>query len=177
MALVLEVLGELARERGLSGTLQAGEHDHRWRKLGVPQTPSFAAQDRDQFLVDDLDDLLRGVQRPADLLAYRSQFDRGNELAHNRQCDVGLEQRNANLASGGIDIGLGQPTLASQSGENLVQPVRQCVEHSRTPQQVRNASPPGYGTSGRPTEPLPGTTTVHLHDLARTYSRPRPPST
>ena len=35
--------------------------------LGEPQPPGLAAEDRDQFLVDDLDDLLRRVQRLGDL--------------------------------------------------------------------------------------------------------------
>ena len=35
----------------------------------------------DELLVDDLDDLLRGVQRLADLLAARALLDRVDELA------------------------------------------------------------------------------------------------
>jgi hypothetical protein len=43
--------------------LQAGEHHHgRWR-LGECQLPGLAPEDADEFFVDDLDDLLRRVER------------------------------------------------------------------------------------------------------------------
>ena len=63
VALVLEPERELAGQRRLAGALQAGEHDHRRRVLGEAQPPGLAAEDLDELLVDDLDDLLRGVER------------------------------------------------------------------------------------------------------------------
>jgi hypothetical protein len=64
---ILEPVAELAGEGGLAGTLQAGEHDDRRRvlreierALSVPPPPP--AEDADELLVDDLDDLLRGVE-------------------------------------------------------------------------------------------------------------------
>ena len=53
----------------------------------------------DELLVDDLDDLLRRVQRLRDLRAERPLLDRGDELADDGQRDVGLEQRDADLAA------------------------------------------------------------------------------
>ena len=67
VALVLQPQGQLAGQRRLAGPLEAGQHDHRRRVLGEPQPPGLAAEDRDELLVDDLDDLLGRVQRPADL--------------------------------------------------------------------------------------------------------------
>ena len=64
MPLVAQPLGQLAGQRGLTGALQAGQHDHRRRILGEDQLPRLAAQDPDEFLVDDLDDLLGRVERP-----------------------------------------------------------------------------------------------------------------
>ena len=61
----LEPVGQLAGQRRLAGALQAGQHDHRRRGLGEPQPAGLAAEDRDELLVDDLDDLLGRVQRLA----------------------------------------------------------------------------------------------------------------
>ena len=76
LALLLEPERELGGERGLSGTLEAGEHDDGRAALRVAQPPGLAAEDVDELLVDDLDDLLGGVQRPADLLAAGPLLDR-----------------------------------------------------------------------------------------------------
>jgi hypothetical protein len=64
--------------------------------------------------VDDLDDLLRRVERLRDLGAQRPLAHGGGELAHHRQRDVGVEQRAADLADGRVDVRLGQATLAAQ---------------------------------------------------------------
>ena len=62
--LALEPAGELAGQGRLAGALQAGQHDHGRRVLGELQPPGLAAEDADQLLVDDLDDLLAGFSAP-----------------------------------------------------------------------------------------------------------------
>src|SRR3954465_8777008 len=104
----LEPAAELAGERGLTGALQAGEHDHRRRLLGVADAPGLATEDADELLVDDLDDLLRRVQRLGDLRAAGAFLDRGDEGTDDRQGDVGLKQRDADLARRRVDVLLGQ---------------------------------------------------------------------
>ena len=69
-----------------------------------------------------------GLSALADLLAARALLDRGDELPHHRQRDVGLEQRDADLARGRVDVGVGQPALAAQVGEDRGEPVGQRVE-------------------------------------------------
>ena len=133
MALIAQPAAELAGQRRLAGTLQAGQHDHRRRVLGELQPAGLAAEDRDELLVDDLDDLLGRVQRPRDLFAQRARLDRGDELAHDRQGDVGLEQGDANLARNRVDIGLGEAAFAAQSGEDGREPVSEGVEHALQP--------------------------------------------
>ena len=64
-----EPLRQLAGERGLTGTLEAGEHDHRRRVLRELEAALLAAEDAHELLVDDLHDLLRGVERLVDLVA------------------------------------------------------------------------------------------------------------
>ena len=75
LALLLEPQRELGRQRRLAGALEAGEHDDRRAGLGVAQPAGLAAEDRDELVVDDLDDLLGRVERPADLLAAGALLD------------------------------------------------------------------------------------------------------
>jgi len=133
VALGLQPLRELARERRLAGALEAGQHDDRRRVLRVPDEPGLAAEDVDELLVDDLDDLLGRVQRLADLLARGPLLDRADEGLDDRQRDVRLEQRDPDLAGRRVDVGVGQPALAAQRREDLVQPVGEGVEHDREP--------------------------------------------
>jgi hypothetical protein len=91
VALALEPRPELAREGGLAGALQAREHDHARRLLGQPQPPRLAAEDPDELLVDDLDDLLRRVERTGDLGALGPLLDPRDERPDHRQRDVGLQ--------------------------------------------------------------------------------------
>src|SRR3712207_7670310 len=59
------------------------------------------------------------IRRPprSTLFPYTTLF----RSPHHRQGDVGLEQRDADLARGGVDVGVGQPALAPQAGEDLVE--------------------------------------------------------
>ena len=85
----------------------------------------------DELLVDDLDDLLRRVQRAGHLRRERPLLDRRGELADDRQGDVGLEQRRADLADGGVDVRLGQPALAAKALEGRGESVGEGGEHGR----------------------------------------------
>ena len=114
---------QLAGQRGLAGALQAREQDDRGRGLGHPHPPGLAAQQLDELLVDDLDDLLGGVQSPRHLGPDGALTHAIGELAHGGQGDVGLEQCHADLADRRGDVGLGEPTLAAQALEGGRQPV------------------------------------------------------
>ena len=54
---------------------------------------------------------------------------RGDELADHGQRDVGLEQRDPDLADGRVDVRLGQPALAAQVLEGRGEPVGEGGEH------------------------------------------------
>ena len=161
LALLLEPERELRGQRGLAGALEAGQHDHRRRGLGVAQPAGLAAEDRDELLVDDLDDLLGGVQRLADLLAARPLLDRVDELADHRQRDVGLEQGDPDLARGRVDVGLGEAALAAEVLEGLGEPVGERGEQvSPRSRWVRGSS-----LTGGPARPTPRpTSTVGARD-------------
>ena len=128
-ALLLEPAAELAGQRGLTRTLQTGEHDHGRRVLGELDPSRLATEDRDEFLVDDLDDLLGRVERLADLGAGGPLPDPVDELTDSRQRDVGLEQRDPDLTTRRVDVGLGEPALATKVLERGGKPVLKSVEH------------------------------------------------
>ena len=71
-----------------------------------------------------------GFSACGDLRARGALLDRGDELPDHRQRDVGLEQGDADLARGGVDVGVAQPALAAQAGEDLVEPVGEGLEHA-----------------------------------------------
>jgi hypothetical protein len=60
----VEQVRQLAREGRLAGTLEAGQHDDGGRGLGERQPSRSPPQDGHELLVDDLDDLLRGLSAP-----------------------------------------------------------------------------------------------------------------
>src|ERR1017187_7075594 len=85
VALLTEPEPQFRGERGLAGTLQASQHDHGRRHLGEPQPARLATEDPHEFLVDDLDDLLRRVQRGGDLFAGGTLLHPGDELPDHRK--------------------------------------------------------------------------------------------
>jgi hypothetical protein len=129
VALLPQPQRELPGQRRLTRALQAGEHDHRRRTLGEPQLPRLATEDADQFLVDDLDHLLGGVERSGQLGPPGPLLDRGDEVPDHAQVDVCLQQGDPDLAGGRVDVGFGQATLAPQGLEGRRQAVLQGVEH------------------------------------------------
>ena len=121
--------GQFSGERRLAGTLQARQHDHRGRGLGERQRPGLAAEDADELLVDDLDDLLGRVQRTGDLCALGALLDAGDEGTYDRKRDIRLQQGQPDLTGGGVDVGVGQPPLATEPREGSGQPVGQGFKH------------------------------------------------
>src|SRR5699024_5394769 len=62
VALLLEPVRQLARERRLAGALEAGQHDDGGRPLRELDATGLPAQDLDELRVHDLDDLLTRVE-------------------------------------------------------------------------------------------------------------------
>ena len=118
-------LDELAGEGGLAGTLEAGEHDDGGAGLGQADAAGLAAEDLDEFLVDDLHDLLARVQRPGNLGAEGTFADAAGELPHHGHGDVGVQQGTPDLADGGVNVRLGEAALATEILEGCCQPVRE----------------------------------------------------
>ena len=93
-AALLQHAAELAGGGRFAGALQAAHHQHGdfVRALEVQRMIDRAHQ-VDELLVDDADDLLARVERLQHLLADGLLRDVRHELAHDREADVGLEQR------------------------------------------------------------------------------------
>ena len=105
MAVFDEPLGELARERRLTGTLQAGEHDDGRRLLRELEPALLRRRGcAIELLVDDLHDLLGGVERLVDLVAEGALAHLAGEVLDDLERDVGVEQGAADLADGAVDI-------------------------------------------------------------------------
>ena len=128
-ALLAQVQRELAGGRRLARALQAGEQDD--RELPERETGLALAHQLRQLVVDDLHDLLAGRQALEDLLAERPLADGGDEVAHDREVDVRLEQREADLAHRTRDRLLVELALLAQVAEGALQLVGEAVEHSR----------------------------------------------
>jgi hypothetical protein len=71
--------------------------------------------------VDDLDDLLAGVELADDLGPEAALLDGRRELLDDLEVDVGLEQRETDLAHGLVDVVLGQRAVGADVGERLLE--------------------------------------------------------
>ncbi len=74
----------------------------------------IAAEHFDQRVVNDLHDLLAGLHRFDDGFADRLGADLGDEILDHRQGDVGLQQRDPNLAQGRFDVRLAERTAPGE---------------------------------------------------------------
>ena len=117
------MLGELGGRRRLAGALQAGHQDHRRRLRREVEVGNAFAHRRDQLAVDDADERLAGRQRSGDLGAERTLLDPGDEVANDRQRDVGLEQSDAHLAQHFLDVLVGDAGRAAHRLDESAQAV------------------------------------------------------
>jgi len=82
------------------------------------------------MVVDDLDHHLARRHRADDVLADRLLAHRGDKVAHHRQRDIGLQQRDADFTHRGGDIVLAERAAAAQPVENPAETIAKCVEHA-----------------------------------------------
>ncbi len=120
MAAFFEPCGQLARCGRLAGALQSGHQDHRGRLRGESEAGRVLAQQRDQLVADDLDDLLGGRERGQHFGADGLDADLLDQVADHVEVDVGFEQRHANLAQGVADVLFGERALAAKALEGAL---------------------------------------------------------
>ena len=151
MPVLLEQLRELAGEGRLAGALEAREHDDRRRVLGELQPALLAAEDRDELLVDDLHDLLRGIEGLADLVAERALAHLRRELLDDGEGDVGVEQGATDLADGSVDVRGRELALGAEVAEGLGETIGEGAEGCHGPPSLRER------ISALSARPAPGT--------------------
>ncbi len=101
--LLLEIHTELRDERGLAGTLEPHHHDRRF-PARENERLRFAAEQRGQFVMDDLDDLLGGREALEYVVAERPLLDSCDKILDDLVVHVRFEQRAANFSSGLLDV-------------------------------------------------------------------------
>ena len=79
----------------------------------------------------ELDDLLAGVEALEDVVPERLGLHPGDEVLDDLEVDVGLEQREADLAHRLVDGVLVQPPGAAEVTQGRLEPVGESVEHGR----------------------------------------------
>ncbi len=139
LLLFAQILRELAGRRGLAGALQTGHQDHRRRQDGKIERDVGLAHEAREFAMHHPDQGLPGRKAADHLLAHRLVLHRRDEVLHDRQRDVGLEQRHAHLAQRLLHVGFGQARLAAYRLYDARKAVRQVIEH-RWPWGVRGAA-------------------------------------
>jgi len=113
----------------LAGALQTDKHDHARRRAAQIQATRLTERG-DQFLVDDLDHLLRRLEALLDFSADGPLFDAVDEVLGDLEVDVGFQQGHAHLAHGDIDVILGQLALAPKLFKDVLQAITEAFEHA-----------------------------------------------
>ena len=127
-ALLDDVAGELGRARGLARALEA-DHRHDGRVAGQVEDAVACAEEVDELVVDDLDDLLTGGEAVEDVAADRLLADARHEVLDDLEVDVGFEQGEPDLAHSRVHVGLADPAAAGQVAERRSQSLAEGVEH------------------------------------------------
>jgi hypothetical protein len=148
--LLLQPLGDLGAGRRLARALKADHHHHRRRSDVDMKLGRIGAEHVDEGVVDDLDDLLAGRDRLQDLLADRGFRHLVDEVAHDRQGDVGFEQGDPNLAHRAANVRLVERAAAAQAVEHAGKAVAQAVEHALTPSCPAQTHKAPAGETRRP---------------------------
>src|SRR6266700_1286381 len=131
MASILEPVRQLARGRRLAGALQAG-HQHNRRRLRRELYPDrIFAQNFNQFIADDLDDLLARRKRGHHSLTESLRLYLVDELLYNFEIDVSFEQRQTQPAQPLLTIFFAEDSLPAQRFECTLKPFLKVLKHRR----------------------------------------------
>src|SRR4029079_7095669 len=77
-----------------------------------PERPVAGAEELHELVVDDLHDLLAGREAAQDLRADGLLAAPRDDVFHDLEVDVGVEEGQSDLARGGIDVGLADAAAA-----------------------------------------------------------------
>ena len=93
-------------------------------QLGLPPRFSAAlvgAEQVHEFVIDDFDDLLAGLDALDDFRADGFGFDAFDEIAGDLEIHVGFQQRHADFAQGIGNVGLGNFSEPAQVAKGVLE--------------------------------------------------------
>ena len=122
---------ELRRSRRLARALETCEEDH-GRRAAEREPRVARAHEGRQLLVHDLHDLLARREALQHVLTESALLDGRREVARDLEIDVGLEQRETDLAHGLRDRLFVETAAAAEPAERRLELVGEGVEHGRT---------------------------------------------
>ena len=120
---------QLRRRRRLPRPLQADEHDHRGRDRRLRFLGRRLPQQGDEFVVDDLHDLIARPNRLHHILAERALLHLREEAAHDPEVDVRLEQGAPHFAQPFVQHLFRDDAALAQLFQRTVEPVTETFEH------------------------------------------------
>ena len=120
-SLALDVVRQLGRERGLTGTVQTRDQNYSRIALDVDVLRRAAHKVR-KLVVDDLDHHLLRLHGREDILSHRLDFHLVAEVFGHAEAYVSVQQRPADVLKRLRDIDLGDFTLALQNLEGSLKP-------------------------------------------------------
>ena len=129
MSALLEPVREFSRGGGLTGALQT-RHENDGRRLrGELELGGVFAEDGDEFVANDLDDLLGGRERGHDFLAEGLLADVLDEFLDNVEVNVGFEQGHADFFERVADVLFGQGALSAKVLEGTLELICKILKH------------------------------------------------
>src|SRR5262249_15058127 len=103
----------------------------------------------DEFVVNDLDDLLAGVEGAEDFLADGAFGDALDESVGDGEVHVGIEQRAADLLHALADVGFGDAPAAAQLLQPFAQGFLDAFKHGPNPPSYRGPDSAGARRTAR----------------------------
>src|SRR5581483_5138497 len=147
-AAVAERQRQLRRGGRLARALEAAEHEYDRAVRPLRDAVIDRAHQPDEFLVDDLDDLLGGVDPGEHVLADGLGLDAADEVGDDVVIDVGLDERLADLAEPLADVVGGQPAAAAELLERLAERPGNAFEHAAPSGETGRARHTPCGNTG-----------------------------
>ena len=127
---LLQPLSKLARGRRLPRSLQTRHQDHARRLRALLEARRVLAQQVDQLVAHDLDNLLGGTECRRHLGAHRLVPDVLHQLVDDGQVHVRFEQGEADLADGLGDVLIGDGALATEVLKGALKLIGEILKHN-----------------------------------------------
>ena len=119
MSLFFQPFRELSSKGRLTRTLESRKHDDSGRIFCELKTTLCTPQNRDEFVVHDLNNLLGRVESLVDFITERAFTDFTGELFYDIESDVSFEKSPTNLANRTVNVTRRELTLIAK--------VRKCL--------------------------------------------------